>query len=167
MDRVAAECVGDCAVTLHFAYGANMSRAVMRKYAPGARPVGVAKLPGFRFIITADGYGSIEPARARSVHGVLWRLTPRDVVSLHAWENIERGLYRAERLAVRRAGRRMPALVYVARPRRGGRPKPGYMELVIAAAQEWELPADYIRSLQSWMPKRALASEAHKLGEFR
>jgi hypothetical protein len=31
-------------MTLHFAYGANMSRAVMLKYAPGARALGVAEL---------------------------------------------------------------------------------------------------------------------------
>jgi hypothetical protein len=153
-------------MTLHFAYGANMSRAVMRKYAPGARPVGVAELAGFRFVITADGYGSVAPARVQSVHGVLWRLTPRDLVALNAWENVESGLYRAETLSVRRGGCRMPALVYIARPRRAGRPKPGYMELVLAAAREWELPEAYLRSLQSWMPKRAFGADVRKLGEF-
>ena len=91
-------------MTLHFAYGANMSRAVMRKYAPGARALGVAELSAHRFVISADGYASVEPARARSVHGVLWRITPRDRVLLDAWENIAAGLYRAEMLAVR--GRR-------------------------------------------------------------
>src|SRR6185437_13618493 len=47
--------------TLHFAYGANMSRAVMQKYAPGARALGVAELTAHRFVITADGYASVEP----------------------------------------------------------------------------------------------------------
>ena len=46
----------------------------------------------------------------------------------------------------RQAGRR-PALVYLARPRPVGAPKPGYMEIVVAAARELELPADYIASL--------------------
>ena len=41
---------------LHFAYGANMSRAVMQKYAPGARPLGAAELADHRFVITADGF---------------------------------------------------------------------------------------------------------------
>ena len=45
----------------------------------------------------------------------------------------------------------MPALVYFARPRGEGRPKPGYMELVIAAAREWELPERHIRSLEAWL----------------
>src|SRR4029079_5135141 len=64
--------------SLHFAYGANMRRAVMPKYAPGARALGVAELADHRFVITADGYASVEPRRAESVHGVLWRITPRD-----------------------------------------------------------------------------------------
>ena len=55
---------------LHFAYGANMSRAVMRKHAPGAQPIGVAVLANYRFVITADGYASVEPMRAAVLHSV-------------------------------------------------------------------------------------------------
>jgi hypothetical protein len=154
-------------MTLHFAYGANMSRAVMRKYAPGARTLGVAELMGHRFVITADGYASVEAQRAQSVHGVLWRITPRDRVMLDAWENTAAGLYRAEMLAVRSAGRRVLALVYLARPGGVGRPKPGYMDLVIAAARQWDLPADYIAALQSWSQASARGSDARKIGEFR
>ena len=92
----------------------------MRRYAPGARALGVAELAGHRFVITADGYASVEPARAQTVHGVLWRITPRDRVMLDAWENVGGGLYRAATLPVRGAGGRVPALVYFARPRRRG-----------------------------------------------
>ena len=102
---------------LHFAYGSNMHRGVMRKHAPTAAPIGLARLADYRFVITSDGYASIEPAHAQSVHGVLWRLTPRDRVTLDLWENIAAGQYRAEILAVLEEGRRRPALVYVARRR--------------------------------------------------
>jgi hypothetical protein len=122
-------------MTLHFAYGANMSRVVMRKHAPDARALGVAELAGHRFVITADGYASVEPARAQTVHGVLWRITPRDRVTLDAWENVRGGLYRCETPAVRGAAGLAPALVYFARPAAEGRPKPGYIELVVAAAR--------------------------------
>jgi hypothetical protein len=134
-------------VTLHFAYGANMSRAVMRRHAPGARPLGVAQLVGYRFVITADGYASVAPASGQVVHGVMWRLPARDRVTLDAWENISAGLYNAEILPVQMQRRRVPALVYVARPRGGGRPKPGYLELVSAAGREWGLPDAYLQSL--------------------
>jgi Gamma-glutamyl cyclotransferase, AIG2-like len=84
---------------LHFAYGSNMSPAIMRKHAPLAQPIGVATLPDHRFLIMAQGYASVAPLRAKTVYGVLWRLTPRDCVTLAAWENIAGGLYRAAMLA--------------------------------------------------------------------
>jgi AIG2-like family len=154
-------------VMLHFAYGANMNCAVMRRHAPEARAAGLAELADHRFLITADGYASVVPARAQVVHGVLWRLTPRDRVTLDAWENVDGGLYRAEMLAIRSAGRRVPALVYVARPGGEGRPRSGYIELVIAAARELDFPADYLSSLERWLPARPLGAGNRKIGEFR
>lgn len=152
---------------LHFAYGSNMHRAVMRKHAPAAEPVGVAALANHRFVITGDGYASVEPLPAQTVYGVLWRITPRDRATLDGWENVAAGLYRAEIMPVRHAGRRHKALVYVARPCSEGTPKAGYMELVIAAAREWEMPQPYISSLQRWLPARTTGTSARKLGEFR
>jgi hypothetical protein len=152
-------------MTLHFAYGANMSRAVMHRYAPAARALGRAELRDYRFVITADGYGSVVPARGACVHGVLWRITPRDRVALDGWENVCGGLYRARTLPVRYFARRLPALVYLARPGGEGRPRPGYIELVVAAAREWELPAGYINSLQNWSA-RQISAGTRKIGEF-
>lgn len=151
---------------LHFAYGSNMHRAVMRKYAPNAIALGVACLIDHRFIITSDGYASVAPHPRACVHGRLWRLTARDRVTLDRWENIAAGLYRAEMLPVIAAGKRRRALVYVARARPRGVPRPGYMEIVIAAARECGLPADYIASLRCWLPKRALDAGHRSLGEF-
>jgi hypothetical protein len=148
---------------LHFAYGSNMHRAIMRKHAPAATPLGVATLANYRFVITADGYASVAPAPARSVHGLLWRLTPRDRVTLDLWENIAGGLYRAVTLPVQSAGRHLPTLVYLARPRPDGQPKPGYMEIVVKAARELELPGDYVASLERWLPKRPLGRGNRKL----
>jgi hypothetical protein len=167
VDRDANERNFAAMTTLHFAYGANMSRAVMRKYAPGARALGVATLADHRFVITADGYASVEPARAQTVHGVLWRITPRDRVMLDAWENVGGGLYRAEVLAVRRKRCLAPSLVYFARPGAAGRPKPGYIELILAAAREWDLPEAYIHSLEGFASARPVGADARKIGEFR
>ena len=151
---------------LHFAYGSNMHRGLMRKHAPTAAPVGMARLAEYRFVITSDGYASVEPARRRAVYGALWRLTPRDRVTLDLWENIAAGQYRAKILPVLQGGRRRPALVYVARPRPLGQPKAGYMEIVVAAARALELPGDYVASLEEWLPVRSLGSGYRKLGEL-
>ena len=80
---------------LHFAYGSNMDRAIMRRHARDAVPLGIACLAEHCFIVTPDGYASVERARAASVHGVLWRLTPHDRVTLDIWEGIASGKYRA------------------------------------------------------------------------
>jgi cation transport regulator ChaC len=150
---------------LHFAYGSNMDPAVMRRHAPAAVPIGVARLADHRFIITADGYASVEQARASAVHGVLWRLTARDRATLDRWESTASGQYCAAMLAVRSAGRRVAALVYVGR-RAAGRPRAGYMELVIAAARTWNLPADYITELRRWQAAWPLGAGSRNLKEF-
>lgn len=157
---------------IHFAYGSNMSRALMRRHAPSAEPAGIARLPGHRFVITRDGYASVEPVRGEEVYGLLWRLTPRDRVTLDAWENVAAGLYRAQWLPVRTESGRRPALVYVARPGPSGAAKPGYMEVVVAAAREWAVPDRYLRSLERWRPSGAGENPAvfrgpsRKFGEF-
>lgn len=152
---------------LHFAYGSNMHRAIMAKHAPAAVPLGLAQLADYRFVITADGYASVVPDRASTVHGVLWRLTPRDRVTLDLWENIASGLYGAVMLPVRHAGRRVPALVYLARRRPNGRPKAGYMEIVVGAARELSLPADYVTALTQWLPVRTAVAGHRKLEGLR
>jgi len=149
-------------VTFHFAYGSNMSRAVMRRHMPGAEPIGVATLDNFRFLITTHGHASVAPLRTKTVYGVLWRITPRDRVTLAAWENIAGGLYRAAILPVRQAGRQRLALVYLARSQAEAPPQAGYMDMVIAAALEWQLPLPYIEELRSWSLRRP-----HRLRAFR
>jgi hypothetical protein len=143
-----------------------MHRAVMRKHAPEAVALGVARLKDYRFLVTADGYASVVPHPRGCVYGLLWRLTVRDRVTLDLWENIAAGLYRAEMLPVIVAGKRRCALTYVARARPRGVPRPGYMEIVVAAARECELSADYVASLRRWLPRQALSAGHRSLGEF-
>jgi Gamma-glutamyl cyclotransferase, AIG2-like len=139
-------------MTLHFAYGSNMSRALMRRRCPGAEPLGPGRLDGWRFVIMREGYASITPAAGAAVHGVLWRLSPRDLAALNAYESLDRGLYVRRVLPILIGARRRAALVYVAQGRASGRPQPGYQELVVAAAREWGLPEAYVRTLERLIP---------------
>jgi hypothetical protein len=84
-------------------------------------------------------------------------------VTLDLWENIAAGLYRAEILPVVAAGKRRRALLYVARRLPLGSPRPGYMEIVVQAARELALPADYIGSLQRWLRKQPLGAGQRRL----
>ena len=153
------------AAMLHFAYGSNMDRAAMRRRCPTAAAVGAAWLENWRFIVTRDGYASILPARGSVVHGVLWRLTARDLAAVNAYESLDSGLYRRRMLPVSQGGRRLKALVYIARDSCEGRPKPGYQSLVIQAARDWNLPEDYIRGLERWSPSRFSGARAAETGE--
>ena len=66
----------------------------MRQRCPGAKMIGTATLRRHRFIIMANGYASVVPASSSEVHGILWRVTPRDLVALDAYEDVAGGLYR-------------------------------------------------------------------------
>src|SRR5258705_10018424 len=122
-------------MTFHFAYGSNMSRALMGARCPGAVVLGVATLSGWRFVINPDGVGSIAPHPGALLRGVLWRVTPRDLVALNAYEGVDTELYLRRVLPVRLGARRWPALGYVARGCGAGRGRPGYISLVGDAAR--------------------------------
>ena len=150
---------------IYFAYGANMERAAMRRRCGAAVPLGPALLRGWRYAI-AQGYGSVAPASGMHVFGVLWRLTPRDLAALNAFESLDSGLYRRAMLTVEIGGQRVRALVYVARQCGRRRPMPGYQERLIAAARDWELPPRSIAELARHAPgyRAARAAETGEIG---
>jgi len=152
-------------VTLYFAYGANMERGAMRRRCPGAVALGPALLRGWRYVIV-DGYGSVAPASGSCVFGVLWRLTPRDLAALNAFESLDSGLYRRVTLSVELGQRRVRALVYIGRRRGSRRPRPGYQERLVAAAQEWRLPKRYVAELRRLAPgyRGARPAETGEIG---
>lgn len=137
-------------MTLHFAYGSNMSRTGMNTRCPGARAIGIGALQGFRFFIMTNGYASVVRAPDAVVHGVVWRITPRDLAALNAYENVDSGLYRRAGLPVATGAGKVRALVYLGCETGEGRPRPGYMNMVVDAAREWRLPADYVCGLERW-----------------
>jgi cation transport regulator ChaC len=150
----------------HFAYGSNMSRALMAARCPGARALGIATLAGWRFVINPDGVGSIAPEPGALLRGVVWRLGLRDLVALNAYESVDTSLYLRRMLPVVREGRRLPALAYIARRHGQGRARPGYITVVVAAAREWNLPEGYISSLQRWSPSGWRGTRAKDTGEL-
>ena len=153
-------------MTLYFAYGSNMHRAAMRHRCPGATAVGTAMLDDYRFFVGVDGWGSIAPRPGNAVHGVMWRLTPRDIAALHAYELLHQGLYDVRYLPVRSGSRRVRAMVYLLRRRAFGKPRPGYVELIASAARSWKLPEPYIRSVERWSASRWTGARVIDAGEL-
>jgi cation transport regulator ChaC len=152
-------------VTLYFAYGSNMNRAAMMARCPGARAIGPARLNAHEFFIGVDGWGSVRRAPGKTVHGVLWRLTPRDLAALHAYELLHKEIYLVRHLSVRVGSRTALAMVYLLRRARTGRPKPGYAEMCAAAARHWQLPERHARVIARWSISRWTGSRAIAQGE--
>jgi gamma-glutamylcyclotransferase (GGCT)/AIG2-like uncharacterized protein YtfP len=153
-------------MTLYFAYGSNMSRAAMRRRCPGARALGTASLDRYRFFVGIDGWGSVKPCAGHVVHGVLWRLTPRDIAALHAYELLHQGLYDVRTVPVRSGAGLARAMTYVLRRKSPGRPKPGYVELIAAAARDWRLPERYTASVERWSQSRFTGARVLDVGEL-
>ena len=153
-------------MTLHFAYGSNMSRALMQMRCRDAQALGVATLPGWRFVINREGYGSIARRPGGLVYGVLWRLSLRDLAAINAYESVSTDFYLRHRLAVRLGARQVSALTFITRLGGEGTTRPGYIDLVVRAAREWQLPEPYIRSLARWSPSGWRGVHRKDTGEF-
>jgi len=151
-------------MTLYFAYGSNMHRAAVQLRWLDARAVGPAWLDGYAFFLGIDGWGSVKPEAGGSVHGVLWRLTPRDITALHARELPYAGLYDVRYLPVRSGVQLVSAMIYLLRRRATGRPKPGHVEMIAAAARAWELPEAYVHSVEPWRTSRLIGARVLGIG---
>lgn len=152
-------------MTLYFAYGSNMHRPAMKRRCPGASALGPAMLNGYRFFVGLEGWGSVAPSAGASVYGVLWRLTPRDIAALHAYELLHQGLYDVRYLPVRHGKRQVRAMICILRRRAPGSPRPGYVEMIAAAARGWKLPESYVRSVERWSVSRWTGARVINAGE--
>jgi len=134
---------------LYFAYGANMDVAAMAKRCPASRPLGLARLPRHRWIISTDGYANILRDPRREVHGMLWELALADVPVLDRFEDVPR-LYRKVTQPVIAAAGIRRALVYIGRSTEPGRPRGGYLDDVIRAAEGAGLPAAHLAEMRQY-----------------
>lgn len=138
---------------LYFAYGSNMDRAAMAERCPASTALGPARLARHRLIVTADGYASVVRDPRRTVWGLLWDIVLADMPALDRYEDVAGGLYvKVSQPVIARSGVRR-ALIYVARNRAVGQPRPGYLEGVVAAARDAGLPDDYLREIAALAPQ--------------
>lgn len=138
---------------LYFAYGLNMDPEGMAQRCPNARALGPARLPRHRLIVTRDGYASAIRDPREDVHGVLWDCSLADIRALDKFEDLASGLYVKINQPVIVPGGAKRALIYIGRSGDPGRPRPGYMETVIAGAKHWGLPETYVAGLNRFLMK--------------
>jgi gamma-glutamylcyclotransferase (GGCT)/AIG2-like uncharacterized protein YtfP len=135
---------------LYFAYGANMDATAMAARCPGSVLLGQGRLHRHRFIIMREGYASVMRDPNATVWGVLWNLALADVPALDRYEGVAGKLYvkTTQPVATERGVKR--ALIYLGCNNAAGRPRPGYLEAVVAAGQAAQLPAGYLREIAGW-----------------
>jgi cation transport regulator ChaC len=108
---------------------------------------------GWRFRINTRGVATLVPEDGSAVHGILWHLSKADERTLDRYEGVGIGLYSKTTMQVcRDDGRRIEALVYLAKDDHPGRARPGYVEGIVAAALTHGLPARYLEELRRWLP---------------
>jgi gamma-glutamylcyclotransferase (GGCT)/AIG2-like uncharacterized protein YtfP len=136
---------------LYFAYGSNMDRNAMAARCPSSRALGRARLARHRYVIMQEGYASVVRDPRGDVWGLLWDVALADMPALDRYEGVAGGLYRKVQQGVITEEGPRRALVYLGRNAGPGRPPPGYMENVVAAAQSAGLPDPYLRELTRWL----------------
>jgi len=141
---------------LYFAYGSNMDRAHMARLCPQATALGPAALRSYKYVLASSGFATVVPWPGSFVHGVLWKIGPKEIAALDRYENAAGGLYRAAMLPVKMQDRLLRALVYLATGNEAGATPSGYQEGIIAAAKDWNLPQAYVATLAQSLPRKKL-----------
>lgn len=70
---------------LYFAYGANMNIKNMKHRCPAAKPIGKARLDGYRLKFRR-GVATVEPQAKEYAPGALWKVTDACIASLDRFE---------------------------------------------------------------------------------
>lgn len=137
----------------YFGYGSNMLTERLRAptRCPGAEPVGVASVDGFRLAFSKysvrdrSGKATLVPDANARVYGVVFDIPLSELDALNREEGLNRGYALHENVAVTLAdGSATTARVYLAEKDDVSlRPFDWYLALVLAGALQHELPAEY------------------------
>jgi gamma-glutamylcyclotransferase len=150
----------------YFAYGSNMNLEWVKERCPGSRPLRIATLHdyllSFRYPSTSwPGGGACDIVRCKGslVWGVLFEVSEADLQVLDDYEDVAQGGYRRIPVAVNSEGFLHNAISYevVEKLPQNLKPVDGYLDLVIAGAEQNGLPRGYIESV------RRLAASSHTL----
>ena len=136
---------------LYFAYGANLNTENMEIRCPNATLIGTGMLDNFAFLCTTKGVASIEPFHGSVVYGAIWELTQEDEAFLDLFEGVKGGWYTKEYLMVSQEFTRRECLVYIASNNTKGKGVRDYLETIIADAQSYGFPEEYLTTIQCFL----------------
>ena len=122
---------------LYFAYGMNTNKEEMAYRCSGARALGKAILPGYRFEFKS--FATIVPSPKEQVEGVLWTITEPDELALDVLEGYPE-FYDKKTVSVEHNGQSYIAMTYIMNPReKGYAPSDGYYSMVSEGYQTFGL----------------------------
>lgn len=144
---------------LYFAYGSNLCVKQMGKRCPDALPLGASVLRDHRlhFPRIADdwqnaGVASVSPHEGSHVEGALYRITPRCLLALDAYEAVdEKHYYRVFVEVQDQEGAQHRAVTYFAYEEEGGPfyPSLQYVNVMVRGATAHGLPHAWIEWLRT------------------
>jgi len=142
----------------YFAYGSNLFRDRMHERTGPIRKSLPAVLNGYLLAFNKSGkdgeiYANIVPHKVATVLVVVYLCNYEAMDRLDAWEGVSGGHYRREPVQVKTiAGDFLIAHTYIAGKEfvvAEGRPSPWYLDLILNGAAEHDLPAEYIRNVET------------------
>lgn len=137
----------------YFAYGSNMWDAQMERRCPERRQIGVARLCGYRWIISARGYANVVLSEGHDVEGVLFEISATDENLLDGYEGVSLGSYRKADLQVLCGQRLEVALVYLDPVVAEGSPKSEYIQRINFGLADAKLSEGYVaRYVRKFIP---------------
>ena len=147
--------------TWYFSYGSNLSKQQMLRRTGSVPTSFVARLTNYRLafrkvLASDDVFATIIPAEGSIVHGVAYCCSPHAMVQLDRWEGVAENCYRRESVSVEtHDGKNLSCIVYIGEAFAMGPsfpgpayPSPAYLNSILTGAQEHQLPADYIQSIE-------------------
>lgn len=138
----------------YFAYGSNLSRAVMQSRAGQILDAQLGRLENHELLFNKKVRGgsaeaNIQPARGKSVFGVLYKLTDAALRSLDRATSVPDHYRRIQLNIFDSEGNKINAQAYIAsKVGKGLRPTPLYLQTLLDGASEHGLPEDYIAAVK-------------------
>ena len=134
----------------YFAYGSNLSRAVMQSRAGQILDAKPGRLENHELLFNKKVRGgtseaNIQPARGKTVFGVLYKITDAALRSLDRSTGVPMAYRRIEVSALDAGGNKVNAQAYIAsKVEKGFRPAGHYLQNILDGAAENGLPEEYV-----------------------
>ncbi len=138
-----------------FAYGSNMSGTLIRSRAHEIVEEQIGKLENYEIVFNKKARGgsataNIRPASGKTVYGMLYKIPESALRSLDRFEGAPQHYRRIEVNVTGSQGNRIAAQTYIAtKVEKGLRPASYYLQSILQAAEEHQLPAEYIEELKA------------------